>query len=261
MQQHYLVIDAGNTNTEVGLYREEGYVCSWRLSSDPAKTEDEYYCIIRSLANQKKVDLSTISACAIASVVPELTRIYVHLFKKYFSARTFIITGDTDLGLKFLTEDHSYIGADLIINAYAARQKYNSNIIICDYGTATTVQLISSDGTFYGTIIAPGISTGSIHLFEKASLLSKIQLEAPKKILGINTKESLLSGIVRGHCYMTDSFIREIKKEYCHLGDFQVIATGGITHLLSQFFQEVVIIDKTLTIDGLYYYCRNNIKK
>ncbi len=258
MHNHYIVIDAGNTNTEVGLYCDEGYICSWRISSDTSRTEDELFGTINGLALHRGVLLKDVNACCIASVVPELTRIYSHMFEKYFRSRIIIIDSNSNLGLTFFTEDYSYIGADLLVNAYSARYKYKTNVIVVDFGTATTVQLIDIDGLFHGTTISPGIKISSANLFQKASLLSKIKLEPPSEILGTNTRDSLLSGIVRGHCYMVDSFVRNIKKKYSNLEGIKVVATGGIAHLLKDFLEEVDIVDKTLTIDGLYYYCRQN---
>jgi type III pantothenate kinase len=255
MGYRYLVIDAGNTNIELGIYKQDGTVSSWHLSSDSKRTEDEYYSVIHTLATSKGIDLAKIEICAVASVVPELTRIFTHLFDKYLSAKVVIIDGNSDLGMTYPVEDTSYIGADLIVNAYSAWKKYGTNSIICDFGTATTVQLVGAEGFFHGTVIAPGIVISSAYLFQKASLLSKIQLETPKKVLGTNTKDSLLSGIIRGHCMMTDSFIREIKKEYSHLEPIKVIATGGISHLLSKNMLELDVLDKNLTIDGLYHIC------
>lgn len=260
MQCHYLVIDAGNTDTEVGLYCEQGLICSWRLSSNTNRTEDELFSIINSLTLLKGVCLSDVDVCCLASVVPELTRIYNHLFNKYISGQIFNISGDTDMGLSFLTEEHGFIGADLKVNAYSAREKYKTNVIIVDFGTATTIQLAGKDGLFYGSVISPGITTGASNLFRKASLISQIQLEAPLKILGTNTKDSLLSGIVRGHCLMTDSLVREVKREYSHLQDIKVIATGGIVLLLGRYLKEIDVIDRTLTIDGLYLYCKEQEK-
>ena len=260
MQYRYLVIDAGNTNIELGMYKPDGTVSFWHLSSDSTRTEDEYYSIIRSLATFKGIDLEGIKFCAVASVVPELTRIFSHLFAKYFSAKTIIVSGDSDLGLTYPVSDPSFIGADLIVNAYSAWKKYQTNSIICDFGTASTIQLVGADGFFYGTIIAPGIVISSANLFQRASLLSKIQLETPEKILGTNTKDSLLSGIVRGHCLMADSFIREIKKEYKQLKQFKVIATGGISNLLGKNMQELDFVDKNLTIDGLFQICLKHEK-
>ncbi len=252
MDSKYIVIDAGNTNIEIGLYNSNSILNSWRFSTDTTRTEDEYFAVLNSLAESQNISLSSVKVCAIASVVPELTRIFNHLFSKYFTAKIVNVSAYSDLGLKFPTTDPGFIGADLIVNAYASINKYRTNTIVCDFGTATTIQLTGADGFFHGTIIAPGIVISSTHLFQKASLLTKIQLETPQKILGKNTKDALLSGIVKGHCLMCDAFIREIKSEHQELKEIKVIATGGIAHLLSDNMKEIDVFDKTLTIDGLF---------
>lgn len=260
MQCRYLVIDVGNTNIEIGIYSEESYICSWRLASDTARTEDEYFSVIRSLAEGHKIDLRNLEICCIASVVPELSRMFEHLFEKYLSLKILHVDAYSPLGLTFPMEDPGFVGADLVVNAYSAWKKYQSNCIICDFGTATTLELVGNDGHFYGTVIAPGVIISSTNLIQKASLLTKIQLKKPEHILGTTTRDALLSGIIKGHSLMIDAFIKQIKAEYSKLGDFKVILTGGIANLLGETLQENSIIDKTLTIDGLYRYCSQNVK-
>jgi type III pantothenate kinase len=255
MHNRYLVIDVGNTNIEIGIYTGKGYVCSWRFASDQAKTEDEYFSTLRTLAKEQNINLKEVTLCCLASVVPELSRIFEHLFEKYLTAEMINITAYSDLGLKFPMKDPGFIGADLVVNAYSAWKKYRTNCIICDFGTATTIQLVGADGSFQGTVIAPGVVISSSNLFQKASLLTKIQLETPQHILGTNTRDALLSGIIKGHCLMVDTFIAEIKKEYAHLGEIRVILTGGIANLIGKNLKEQTIIDKSLTIDGLYRIC------
>jgi type III pantothenate kinase len=261
MQSRYLVIDIGNTNIEIGIYTDRGFICSWRLGSNTSLTEDEYYAILRSLSGEHQIKLQDIEICCIASVVPELTRIFEHLFEKYLSSSLIKVTPYTPLGLTFPVDDPGFIGADLVVNAYAAWQKYGSNCLVCDFGTATTIQLVGADGHFYGTVIAPGVIISSTNLIQRASLLTKIQLETPQRTLGTNTRDALLSGIIKGHSYMVDSFIRQLKKEYAHLRELKVILTGGIAHLLKMNLEEETILDKTLTIDGLYRICLQHVKQ
>ena len=152
-------------------------------------------------------------------------------------------------------ENPDFIGADLIVDAFIAKEKYKTNCIICDFGTATTIQLVGADGYFYGTVIAPGIKTSADSLFLKTAQLSKIELQTPKSILGTNTKDSLLSGIIYGSIFMIDGIIRQIKKEFNNLENIKVIATGGLAHLVSEDSEEIEIIDENLTLDGLNLIC------
>jgi type III pantothenate kinase len=184
-------------------------------------------------------------------VVPELTRIWHHLCQKYFTAQVFAINGYTALGMTYNVIDPGFIGADLIINAFAAWKKYNSTCIVIDLGTATTIQLITHQGRFMGTVIAPGIRTAAAQLFEKAALLSEIELSTPEQTLGTNTRDAMLSGIVTGHALMIDSFINKLKTEYIEYQPIVSVATGGIADLIMPLITSIDYIDKTLTLDGL----------
>ncbi|MCK4956933.1 MAG: type III pantothenate kinase, partial [Candidatus Cloacimonetes bacterium] len=192
----------------------------------------------------------------VASVVPDLLRVFGHLAKKYFDLEAILVNAYVELGLSFPMSDPGFIGADLIVNAFAAKEKYQTNCIVCDFGTATTIQLVGEDGHFYGTVIAPGVITSAANLFSSASMLSNIQLTSPNKILGINTKDALLSGIVTGNTLMVDGIIKRIRTEYKDLGEIKAIATGGMSEMICENSTEIDIIDKTLTLEGLNYICQ-----
>ncbi len=250
------VIDIGNTHIVTGVYRSGKLTFSWRFSSDKKKTSDEYFSLLYTLSANTEITFSDFAVCAISSVVPVLTRTFHHLVERYFQCPVINVTALTELDLSFPMPDPSFIGADLIVNAYSALKKYQGNCIVCDFGTATTLQLIGKDGFFHGTIIIPGVNTAANSLFEKASLLTNIQIERPNSLLGTSTKEALLSGIVLGNSLMIDALINRVKTEYQHLGEFIIIATGGISSLICKDSQEVQYIDKNLTLDGLYYICK-----
>jgi type III pantothenate kinase len=255
MKKYNLVIDIGNTHIVLGIYENYTLLHSWRLRTDQLRTEDEYFSILKTLAQNNKIDLQNIAICSLSSVVPNLTRSFNHLVNKYFKTEIIIADGNLDLGLSFPIKNPEFIGADLIVNAFAAKEKYKKNCIICDFGTATTIQFAGKDGYFFGTIIAPGVSTSASKLFEKASLLSNIELSSPEKLLGTTTKEALLSGIVRGNALMIDGFINEIKNEYKNYTDIISIATGGLSKLIGNSSKEIDIVDPTLTLDGLNRIC------
>jgi type III pantothenate kinase len=249
---YVLVIDIGNTHIVMGIYEECELIQSWRFQADSQKTADEYYSLFISLKESISQNIAQFNNCILASVVPELTRIFSHMISKYLQCRLVIISAETPLGLKFLVPEPSFIGADLLVNAYIAKEKYQTNCIICDFGTATTIQLVGKDGTFYGVVIAPGVMTSASTLFNKAALLSSIELELPSVTMGTNTRDGLLSGIVTGHALMIDGFIRKIRQEYSSLGEIRAIATGGISTLICQGCKEIDLIDKTLTLEGLF---------
>lgn len=245
--ENILVIDIGNTNIVCGLYCEGVLFRSWRIHSDQEKTTDEYFVILSNLSDH--IQLSYI---ALASVVPAIGQTIERVITKYLKVPYVFVTGRTDLGMNFPVEDPSLIGADLIVNGYMAWQKYQTNCIVCDLGTATTIQLISKEGEFLGTVIMPGMITGASNLFDKAALLTRIQIEDSPTLLGLNTKDSLLAGIIRGHAFSIDGFIRSIKEQYNELGDFTTIATGGFSNLIKRHSSLVDIADNTLILEGLY---------
>ncbi len=246
------VLDIGNTNIVAGVYEKDLLKCTIRISSDLNKTADEYFVLIDCICKKYEIDLNKICKVMISSVVPSLTRCFEHLTQRFLNCPISVINGLSPLGLTYEVENPSYIGADLIVNAYSAWKKYNESCIICDMGTATTIQLVDANGHFHGTSILPGVVTGANHLFEKTALLSNIQIEKPQVLLGTNTKDALLSGIVYGHAFLIDRFITEIKSKYKHLGNIKSIATGGISSLISEQCHHIDVIDKTLTLDGLY---------
>lgn len=255
MKNINMVVDIGNTHTVLGFYSNTELQYSWRINTDKARTEDEYFSVIKQLADNYKLVLLHINKVAISSVVPEMTRIFTHLINKYLNCHSEIVNAYTDLGLKFAVKDPGFIGSDLVVNAFSALKKYKTNCIICDFGTATTIQLVRKDGLFYGTIIAPGVNTSAKNLFESTALLSQVSLKKPKELLGTNTKDALLSGIITGNSLMLEGFINVLKKKYKQLGDFKTIATGGISELICSDSEAVDIIDKNLTLDGLNYIC------
>ncbi len=256
MKNSMIAVDIGNTHIACGIYEKNILTHSWRMSTDISKTEDEYFAVLDRMLDYAGYDPSKIGYVALSCVVPPLVRVFSHISEKYFKAQFINVNSGTDTGLKYPVQDPSYIGADLIVNAYAAWKKYGTNCIVCDFGTATTIQLVGSDGFFHGAIIAPGVMTSSENLIKKTSQLSAVRLEKPGQVLGTSTRDAMLSGIVGGSAHMIDGFVREIKDKYNHLGNIMSIATGGISGLIAEYAQTLDKVDKNLTLDGLNMICR-----
>ncbi|HOD17037.1 MAG TPA: type III pantothenate kinase [Candidatus Cloacimonadota bacterium] len=246
-----LVIDIGNSNTVCGIYSEGTLSWSARFKSDRDRTADEYFVLLQSLAKEN-ISNGGINKVAIAGVVPDLTRKWQHLIKKYFSLNAIIISAYSPLGLSYVVPDPGFIGADLVANAFAGWKKYKSNCLIIDFGTATTLQIVTAEGKFLGAIIAPGMITAAAELFRQAALLSEIELTLPKTLLGTNTKDAMLSGIVKGHALMVQGFINSLNNDFAALSPWKIISTGGISDLLIPLLPEIQISDRTLTLDGIY---------
>jgi type III pantothenate kinase len=214
-------------------------------------TEDEYFSTINVLLENSSIECKRIDKLIISSVVPSLTRVFSHMAEKYFESELLNVTPYLDLGLKFPMSDPGFIGADLIVNAYAVKELYGKNCIVCDFGTATTIQLVGADGYFHGTIIAPGVLTASANLFQKASLLAAVQLKKPETLLGTTTETALQTGIVTANAIMLDGLIERIRAQYKDLGEIFTVATGGIAELICGECEHVDHIEKNLTLIGL----------
>jgi len=251
MKTRRLLIDVGNTHTVVGLFTESAIERVWRLQTDSSRTVDEYWSLLNSLSSSEGYDLKEIKIVVLSCVVPYLKGVYRELTDKYIGCEFINVTCKLDLGLTYPTDDPSYIGADLLVDAYAAFTKYRSNCIICDLGSATTIQLVGADGKFYGTVISPGLMTSADSLIKKAAQLTGIELSDEMPLLGKNTREAMLSGILRGHALMIDGFISQIREEFSTLNPIKVVATGGIAKLVSRFTRFIDVVDETLTLEGL----------
>jgi len=258
-QSPIMVVDIGNTNIVCAIYREGQAIWSVRLSSR-MNTSDEYYAMLSSMIRElplnstgkQTIAINEIEYIALGSVVPELSRVWKHLFQKYFSAKVYEIDGLSALGLKFKVKNPSYIGADLIANAFAAWKKYQCSTIVIDLGTATTIQVVSSQGVFEGAVIAPGLKTGAANLFVKAAQLNEMELISPKVLLGTNTCDAVLSGIVNGHAFMLESYISKLKLQYFDYNPISTILCGCMADLLMPLLPSADIVDKSLTLDGFY---------
>ena len=246
-----LLVDIGNTHTVVGLYDKSAIVSLWRLQTDINRTVDEYWSFLNSLSSSEGYDLKETGILVLSCVVPKLTGIFRDLSSKYLNCQFVNVTSDLDLGLTYPTKDPSYIGADLLVDAFAVLEKYKTNSIVCDLGSATTIQLVGSDGYFYGTVISPGLITSSDSLTKTAAQLTEIKLSDEMPLLGKNTRDAVLSGIIRGHALMIDGFVSQIREEFSTLNPIKVVATGGIAKLVSRFTRFIDVVDETLMLDGL----------
>ena len=256
MKKINLSIDVGNTNIVFGFFIDNKLLYSFRMESEVDADYNDYFAELHDFTQKRSINISRIEKIALSSVIPSITDEIVLLIKKKFKRSKFVtITPFSDLGLQFPMKNPGYIGSDLIVNAFAAKEIYKENCIICDFGTASTFQLVGGNGYFYGTIIAPGINTAAESLYKNAALLEEVELENPTDILGQSTKEAILSGIVTGNALMTDGFIRSIKNKYKEIGNIITIATGGNADLIKNNTQEIDILDIDLTLKGLNTIC------
>ncbi len=244
-----LVIDIGNTNIVLGVYKRDHLVDSWRLGTKKGRTCDEYGILIKEILGFSSIECGSIKSAVISSVVPPLESTIVQMAIKYFNIEPLIIGPGIKTGMPILYENPKEVGADRIVNSVAAFRKYNKSLIVVDFGTATTFDLVSNKGEYVGGVIAPGIGISVEALFQRASKLPRIDLIRPDKVIGRNTVNSIQSGIIYGYVGLVDGIVRKMKKEAKDLS--VVIATGGFAGLIAQESIEISEVSENLTLDGL----------
>ena len=243
-----LAIDLGNSNTVFGVYNASTLVKSWRFSNQNARTVDEYGILFRNLLAVEGIDVSSIEKVIIASVVPSLDSTLDEMVHVYFSMEP-IFVSFKNAGIPILYHAPQEVGADRLVDAVAAVEKYGSPAIIVDLGTATTFDAITQKGEYWGGLIAPGVEVSARALTEKAALLPQVDIKKPSELIGRSTEQSLQSGFFWGYVSLVDGIIGKLKAE---LGDnAHVVATGGMAHFIEGESEWISTVDLDLTLDGL----------
>ena len=251
-----LVFDIGNSNIVLGAYKGEQLLRHWRISTDRQKTGDEYGLLINNLFEHHKLNVKDIQAIIISSVVPPLVVPISKMCKRYFNIEPLIVGPRIKTGIRLKYENPREIGADRIVNAVGAYEKFGGPLIIIDFGTATTFCAIDDNGDYLGGAIAPGIGISTEALFQRAAKLPRIELVTPKSVICRNTVASMQSGIIFGFTGQVDEIVRRMKEE---LGkDAKVVATGGLANLIAKQSKAIDIVEPFLTLDGLYILYKRN---
>src|ERR1700730_6509837 len=208
-----LVIDVGNTNTSLGVYKASELVAHWRLTTARARTVDEYGVHARNLFALAGLDFKAIDAVAIASVVPPLNYTLKRMSEVYFQLTPLFVDHATDTGLPILYEPPSDVGADRIVDAVAAIRKYGAPCVVVDFGTATTFDAINSKGEYLGGVITPGITISSDALFERAAKLPRVEIRRPHNVIGSSTVAAMQSGLYHGYVGLVDGILKRMIDE------------------------------------------------
>ena len=243
------VIDAGNTNIVLGVYRGDDLVENWRIGTNKGRTADEYGILIRELLKVSGLDHKEIRDIILSSVVPPLDSIIIEMSEKYFNVKPQVVGPGLKCGIPILYDNPKEVGADRIVNAVAAIKRYKGPVIVVDFGTATTFDFITAKGEYGGGVIAPGIGISIEALFEKASKLPKVELVKPKKIIGKNTAASIQSGIIYGYVGLVDGIVTKMKEEAGV--EAKVVATGGLAPLIAAESCCIDEVVEKLTLEGL----------
>lgn len=245
-----LVVDVGNTNMTMGVYQEKELVATFRIMTKTPRTSDEYGIMITQLLQNKGVDAGKLEGSIIASVVPDVMHSLTGGIVRYTGTRPLIVGPGVKTGIKVATEDPRAIGADRIVDAVAAYEKYGGPVLVLDFGTATTYDLITEDGKFTAGITAPGIRISSEALWKQTAKLPNIEIEKPKSILAQETISSMQAGLVYGQIGQTEYIVKKVKEE-SGIENLKVVATGGLGRLISDETKAIDIYDSALTLDGL----------
>ena len=257
-----LAFDIGNSNTVLGVFNGKKLLANWRIETDTHKSADEYGMLVNQLFQYEGLSLSDIDDMIISTVVPSLLFALQHMAVKYFGKPAIVVESGVKTGLVIKYDNPKQVGADRIVNAVAAVQKYGGPLIIIDMGTATTFCAITDKSEYLGGTIAPGLKISSEALFEKTAKLPKVEMEEPGRTICRNTIQSMQSGLIYGHMGMVEFMVRKMKKELEELTDtdrpVKVVATGGLASMIESGVGCIDYVDKLLTLEGLEIIYRKN---
>ncbi|WP_294561318.1 type III pantothenate kinase [uncultured Traorella sp.] len=245
-----LVIDIGNTNITIGIYKNDMLIGNYRLTTWFKRTSDEYGFMILNFLMDSKVDASQIKDVIISSVVPKIMHSFTNSIRKYINKEPILVGPGIKTGISIKTENPKKVGADRIVDLAGCFYNYQGNALVIDFGTATTYDYISKDGVFKYGVTAPGIGISAEALSTYCAKLPEIEIEKPKTILATETITSMQAGLFYGYLGSVEYIIQKFKEEL-HQPDMLVIATGGLGKIISQNTTMIDIYDRDLTFKGL----------
>ncbi|PZM64245.1 type III pantothenate kinase [Paenibacillus dendritiformis] len=255
-----LVIDIGNTNIVLGVYEGDKLLHNWRLSTSRQSTTDEYGVMIYNLFTMTKLSVKDIEGVILSSVVPPIMHTMEMLCKKYLNKAPLVVGPGVKTGLNIRIENPREVGADRIVNAVAAIELYGGlkPLVVVDFGTATTFDVIDVKGNYIGGAIVPGIGISTEALYQRAAKLPRIELTKPKSVIGRNTVHSMQAGIIFGYAGQVDGIVDRITNEVG--AEPTVIATGGMAELIASESRTIDTTNPLLTLEGLrLIYNRNKL--
>jgi type III pantothenate kinase len=244
-----LALDIGNTTVGIGFFKEKTLVKDWKVRSDLDKTSDEYSIILLNLLGQADLTPADISQVIISSVVPPLTPIFQHLSQSLFGVKAVVVGPGLKTGMPILYENPLEVGADRIVAAVAAFEKFGGPCIIVDFGTATTFDAVSAKGEYLGGAIAPGVLISAEALASRTAKLPRIEIVPPRKAIGRTTVASMQSGVYFGYVGLVNNIISEIKKELSP--EAKVVATGGFAGEIAPAIPAIDHLEPQLVLQGL----------
>ncbi len=254
-----LVVDVGNTNMTFGVYEGESLEATFRIMTKTPRTSDEYGVMLMQLLGAKGIDVEQLNGSIIASVVPDVMHSLVGGIMRYTNTKPLIVGPGIKTGIRIITEDPRAIGADRIVDAVAAYVKYGGPVLVVDFGTATTYDLITEAGEFAAGITAPGIRISSEALWKQTAKLPNIEIKKPKSILAQETISSMQAGLMYGQIGQTEYIVNKVKEE-SGIKNLKVVATGGLGRTIADETNTIDIYDSSLTLDGLRIIYEKNVR-
>lgn len=251
-----LAIEQGNTNTLFAVHDGADWIAQWRTATESTRTADEYAVWLSQLLTMRGLELKALDGCIISSVVPQSIFNLRNLSRRYLSVEPLVIGDNVDLGIPVRILKPSEAGADRLVNAIGAHLEYPGDLIVIDSGTATTFDIIASDGAFEGGIIAPGVNLSLQALHEAAAMLPRIAIQKPDKVIGKDTVSNMQSGVFWGYIALIEGLVARIKAEWGK--PMTVIGTGGVVSLFEGATDSIDRFDPDLTIRGLLEIWRRN---
>ena len=244
-----LAIDIGNSNIVWGVFDGDKLLVDWRVSTDHAKTTDEYAILLLDLLRVEDISPERMDGVILSSVVPPLTPLFEELSETYFHCLPLIVAAEIETGLTIKYTNPQEVGSDRIVNAAAAYRRYGGPIIIVDFGTATTFCTVTAAGEYLGGAIAPGLRISAEALYARTAKLPKIELARPKSAIGQDTVTSMQAGLIFGYAGLVDELVRRIKQEVGR--ECFVVATGGLAGLIAPESRTIREVRPHLTLEGL----------
>ena len=246
-----LALDIGNSEISIGLFAGDELERSWRVTTRPDRTPDEWAVLVRALFDASGLDITAVTGSVLCSVVPTATETVTEALLAATGTAPVVVGPESALPVRLDVDEPLSVGADRVVNTLAASRLFGVDTVVVDFGTATTLDCVTAEGTFIGGVIAPGLLTSAENLVRRAAKLSSTELAPPASAIGRRTDECLRAGLLFGTADAVDGMVRRIKAEWRTGREPRVVATGGLATLVAKFSSEIEEVHPDLTLRGL----------